>query len=183
MGISEHSAPWGEEAGGAIVPSTRLGHPLHRHPTNETMNTKSLRRGRNPKAGFSLAELMVVIVILGLLATLVVPQVVNKLKIAFGGKAKADINSIAQALDDYWINNQRYPDSLEELVIPDENGNRYLKQRSVPTDPWGNEYQYEPPYGGESTPRVFTLGADNAPGGDGENEDLSNWKLLGDKDE
>ena len=147
------------------------------------MNTQLLRRDSNPKAGFSLAELMVVIVILGLLATLVVPAVVNKLKAAFGGKAKADITAISSALDDYWINNQRYPESLDELVTPDENGERYLKQRAVPTDPWGNPYLYDPPYPGEPVPKVYTYGADNAPGGEGENEDLSNWKLMGDEDE
>ncbi len=132
------------------------------------------------KGGFSLAELMVVIVILGLLATLVVPAVFDKLKAAFAGKAKTDIMSIDSAIGDYTIQNGgRFPDSLQDLVDPDENGYRYLKQMSVPVDPWGNEYQYEPPLPGQPNPRVYTLGKDGVPGGEGDNEDLSNIKFLG----
>lgn len=148
------------------------------------MNTR-LKTLRNPassakKSGFSLAELMVVIVILGLLATLVVPKVFDALKRAFGGKVKSDIMAISSALDDYAINNGgKYPESLEDLVTPDENGYTYLKQKSVPQDPWSMEYQYEPPVPGAPDPRVFTLGADGTPGGEGENQDMSNIILLG----
>ena len=132
------------------------------------------------KGGFSLAELMVVIVILGLLATLVVPKVFDSLKRAFGGKVKSDIMAISSALDDYAINNGgRYPDSLEELVTPDENGYSYLKQKSVPLDPWQMPYQYEPPVAGQPDARVYTLGADGAVGGEGDNADVSNIMLLG----
>ncbi len=144
------------------------------------MNTRlQTRRAQSAKGGFSLAELMVVIVIIGLLATLVVPNVVSALKRAFGGKTKADIMSLSAGLNEYYINNGSWPDSLEALVTPDENGYTYLAQKSIPLDPWKNEYQYEPPYAGETTPRVYTLGADNAPGGEGENADISNISLLG----
>lgn len=145
------------------------------------MNTHLQERlPRTGKGGFSLAELMVVIVIIGLLATLVVPNVVARLKVAFGGKAKADITALASALDDYAINNGgRYPDSLEELVTPDENGHTYLKQKAVPLDPWGNEYLYEAPVPGQPDPRVYTLGADGSPGGDGDGKDLDNWTIQG----
>lgn len=143
--------------------------------------TASQRRRRaSQKGGFSLAELMVVIVILGLLATLVVPKVFDSLKRAFVGKVKSDIMAISSALDDYAINNGgRYPETLEELVTPDENGYSYLKQKSVPIDPWQMEYQYEPPVPGRPDPRVFTLGADGSVGGEGDNEDVSNITLLG----
>jgi general secretion pathway protein G len=134
------------------------------------------------KSGFSLAELMVVIVILGLLATLVVPKVFDSLKRAFGGKVKADIMAISGALDNYAINNAKYPDSLEDLVMPDENGYTFLNQKSIPKDPWGMEYQYEPPLQGQPSARVFTLGADSAPGGIGDNADISNISLLGGED-
>ncbi len=108
---------------------------------------------------------MVVIVILGLLATLVVPKVFDSLMRAMSGKAKSDIMAIAAALDDYAVNNGgRYPETLEELVTPDENGHTYLKQQSVPLDPWSMEYQYEPPMSGQPLPRVFTLGKDGVPG-------------------
>lgn len=134
---------------------------------------------RASRRGFSLAELMVVIVILGLLATLVVPSVVDKLKGAQRGKARTDIMAIANALEEYAILNAgRYPDSLEVLITPDANGHTYLKQRQLPRDPWGHEYLYEPPYGGEQRPRVYTLGRDNAVGGEGEDADLDNFMIL-----
>ena len=143
---------------------------------------KRTRLHRTPapgRGGFSLAELMVVIVILGLLATLVVPNVMSRLSSAFKGKAKSDIMAIHSALNEYAIQNgQRYPDSLDELVTPDENGNTYLERRTVPLDPWKNEYQYEPPGPSEPRPRVYTLGKDGSPGGEGENADLDNWMIL-----
>ncbi len=127
---------------------------------------------RNLRQGFSLAEMMVVIVIIGLLATLVVPNVVAKLFTGQVGKAKADITTISSALEEFTILNQgTYPETLEALVTPDENGNTILNSDRVPVDPWGNEYQYEPPSGGQ-TFRVFTLGQDGAPGGEGKDRDF-----------
>lgn len=145
---------------------------------NSTPRRPRAARARASRAGFSLAELMVVIVIIGLLATLVVPSVVKRLSIAFGGKAKADIVAITGALKEYYINNGgQWPESLEILVEPDENGNTYLEGRSVPKDPWSNEYGYEPPSPSESRPRVFTLGKDGMVGGEGDNKDISNWDI------
>jgi len=130
---------------------------------------------RLPRAGFTLAELMVVIVIIGLLATLVVPNVVSKLARANTAKAEADITAIARAVEDYVIqNNGRYPDSLEALVQEDDRGESYLKQTTVPKDPWGNEYGYEPPPSGSRKFRVYSLGKDGAPGGDKDDADLDN---------
>ena len=135
------------------------------------------------KGGFSLAELMVVIVILGLLATLVVPRVVDSLKRAFGGKVKADITVIEQALSEYAVvNGTRYPESLEELIMPDENGYKFLNANRVPQDPWGNEYQYDPPMPGQPEPRIYTLGADGQVGGEGENADVSNFTIKGEEE-
>jgi len=146
---------------------------------NRTRTTPTSRRN----AGFSLAELMVVIVILGLLATLVVPKVVASLGRAFQGKVKSDITTITNSLNEYAINNgTRYPESLDELVTPDENGFTFLNARSVPLDPWGNEYQYEPPMPGQPEPRVYTLGKDGQVGGEGENADISNFSLQGGED-
>ncbi len=164
-----------------LTPGPEASRPLTPLTGTLQMNTRlKTRRNRSGKDGFSLAELMVVIVIIGLLATLVVPKVVDALKRAFGGKTKSDIMAIASALDDYAINNGgSYPDSLEELVTPDENGYTYLKQKSIPLDPWGNEYLYEAPAPGQPDPRVFTLGKDNSIGGEGENKDIDNWTLLG----
>lgn len=121
---------------------------------------------------------MVVIVIIGLLATLVVPNVVKRLSTAMGGKAKADIVAIDQALTEYCINNGgQWPDSLEILVEPDENGQAYLKGRKVPKDPWKNEYGYEPPSASEPRVRIFTLGKDGMVGGEGDNADIDNWQI------
>jgi general secretion pathway protein G len=138
------------------------------------MNT----RLRNRRAGFTLAEMMVVIVILGLLATLVVPNVLQRLATAFKGKVRSDIVSIESALEEYAINNSgKYPDSLEALVTPDVNGHTYLKQTALPRDPWKNEYQYEPPSPGQPLPRVFSLGKDMQPGGEGEDADIDNLMI------
>ena len=159
--------------------SLRSSHVLEpgqsRQPTNPfvTMQIQSNRRTRRSlmRAGFSLAELMVVIVIIGLLATAVVPKLMDRLGEAKWGKAKSDINGISQALQQYAINNGRYPDSLEALVTPDSNNRTYLDLKALPQDPWGNEYVYEPPLGSGEEPRIICLGADGAPGGEGDDQD------------
>jgi len=127
------------------------------------------------RAGFTLAEMMVVIVILGLLATLVVTNVMKNLGQAMGGKVKSDIVAIESALENFAINNSgRYPDSLEPLVTPDVNGQTYLKGTVLPRDPWKNEYQYEPPAPGQPHPKIYTLGKDMQPGGEGDDRDIDN---------
>ena len=145
-------------------------------------HTQRKRQPNRRRAGFSLAELMVVIVILGILAGLVIPNVVDALKRALGGAAKADITTITAAVEDYYINNSgRYPDALEELVTPDENGVTYIKGRKVPRDPWGNEYLYDLDMGTGRGPRIYTNGKDVQPGGEGENRDLDN-RMIEDGD-
>ncbi len=131
---------------------------------------------RTSVAGFTLAEMMVVIVIIGLLATLVVPNVLKRFSAATTGKARVDIMSIESALKEYAINNGgKFPDSLEVLVAPDVNGNTYLEGKSVPKDPWRNEYMYEPPSPpGQPQPRVYSLGKDGQPGGEGDDSDFDN---------
>lgn len=132
----------------------------------------------NRRSAFTLAELMVVIVIIGLLATLVVPNVVRKLFVANVAKAKADITTIAEAITTYAIENSgRYPESIELLVTPDSSGHTYLEQDTVPKDPWGNEYIYEPAVGGNQRFRVISYGKDGVPGGDGDDADIDNIKI------
>ena len=118
---------------------------------------------------------MVVIVIIGLLATVVVPNVLSRLRTGQVGKAKADIAALESALNQFAIeNNGRFPDSLEALITPDANGNTYLDRERVPVDPWGNEYVYEPPGPGQPKPIVKTYGADGVPGGDQNDKDFDN---------
>lgn len=139
---------------------------------------RAASRPARQRAGFSLAELMVVIVILGLLAAVVVRNVWPMLSRAFEGRVKTDITAIDQALGEYAINNGgQYPDSLDVLIQPDDNGHRLLDRTTMPVDPWKNEYLYDPPSPGEPRPRVYTLGKDGAVGGEGDNKDIDNWMI------
>lgn len=135
---------------------------------------------RGPQAGFSLAEMMVVIVIIGLLATMVVPNVMRNLASAYKTTAKADIAAINGALQTYIIDHGlKYPDTLDVLIEKDGNGEAYLKRESIPKDPWKMEYMYEPPSGSEPH-RVYTLGKDGIPGGEGDNADMDQISILQD---
>lgn len=138
-------------------------------------NALRAARNRGKRAGFSLAELMVVIVILGLLATLVVPAVLDRLIVANVGVAKSDLTQIAAAITNYAADNGgRHPQTLEELIVRNDLGVRYLDRDTLPMDPWGNEYLYEPPGPGQPDFVVTTLGKDGAIGGEGEDRDLTN---------
>ena len=133
-------------------------------------------RHSNKRTGFTLAELMVVIVIIGLLVTVVAPNVMQRLTTAKWTKAKADIKVLDEAVESFLMQNQgRMPDSLEDLVQEDINGNTYLKQTTVPKDPWGYEYQFEQT--GSTKYRIWTEGSDGAPGGEGDERDYDNIML------
>lgn len=97
---------------------------------------------------------------------------------AMRGRAKADIVAIESALEHYAINNsRRYPDTLVPLVTPDVNGATYLNTRTMPKDPWENDYVYEPPSIGYPHPRILTLGRDGLLGGTGDDEDIDNLAI------
>ena len=129
--------------------------------------------------GFTLAELMVVIVILGLLATVVAPNVFQYLTKGKWTRVKADIKAIDDAVQSFGVMNMgKYPQSIEDLVTEDEYGNSYLKQSSVPKDPWGNEYMYDPPLSSGGKHRIYTYGADGIPGGEGDDKDYDNSMLF-----
>jgi general secretion pathway protein G len=133
--------------------------------------------------GFTLLEIMVVIVILGLLVSIVAPNVLQNQDRAMVEKARADIAALEAALDMYRLDNFVYPSTeqgLEALVrrpqIPPEprnyRENGYI--RRLPTDPWGNPYQYIQP--GEHGPYdLYSLGANGEPGGEGINAVIGNW--------
>jgi general secretion pathway protein G len=143
------------------------------------MQIHSRRPAYRARAGFSLAELMVVIVILGLIATIVVPNLLGRFFVAQREKAKMDITQLVSAVTTYALeNNGKYPDSLDILVTPDENGNTYLASRNtVPLDPWKNAYVYEPPGGGRPF-RIISFGKDGQPGGEGEDADIDNVTMV-----
>ena len=101
--------------------------------------------------GFTLVEIMVVIVILGLLATLVVPNIMSSSDEAKEGKAKSDVKMIAEAVRMYYVKNSRLPDSLEDLVTKDEKGRSEILE--LPVDPWNTPYELVP---GDS-PRDFEV--------------------------
>ena len=97
------------------------------------------KTGRRAQAGFTLVEIMVVIVILGLLATMVATNVLTASDDASVGKAKSDVKTISEGVELYYLKNRQLPDTLEELVEKNEKGDSYLK--NLPKDPWDNDYQ------------------------------------------
>ena len=148
-----------------------------------TDKVKPKTPGREGEAGFTLIELMVVVVILGILAVVVVPRVMDRPEQARRVAVKNDIQAIESALDMYKLDNHQYPTTeqgLEALVEPPDTGpeadnwNGYLDD--IPRDPWGNPYQYMHP-GKHGEVDVFSLGADGRKGGEGPNADIGNWNL------
>ncbi len=91
-------------------------------------------------------------------------------------KARADIEYVLGALEEYKNANGRYPEALAALWVPDARGFQYLSPKNPPRDPWGNGYLYAPPGPGEARPRVWTLGRDKREGGDGESTDVTSWE-------
>ena len=144
----------------------------------QSLTKLNAARAKGASTGFSIAELMVVILIIGLLATQVLPAVLSRFGDAKKGKAKADLAALNQAITQFAINNGgREPDSLELLVQNDANGNRYLEQTIVPKDPWKNEYFYQPRQGSQER-QLLTYGADGSPGGEGEDMDMTIQQVI-----
>lgn len=134
--------------------------------------------------GFTLIEIMVVIVILGILGALVVPRLMGRPDEARAVAARQDINTLAQALKLYRLDNARYPTSeqgLSALVSKPNSGPQpknwkpggYVER--LPVDPWGNPYQYAAP-GTHGEIDIWSLGADGEPGGEGGDADVGNWQ-------
>lgn len=145
------------------------------------MKAKALRKTN--MSGFTLIEIMVVVVILGILAGFVVPKIMDRPDQAKIVRAKSDVRAIESALNMYKLDNHRYPASDQGLsALVDKPGGSdaaknwkqggYLDK--IPKDPWGNEYRYLNP-GQHGTIDIYSLGADGQDGGEGIDADVGNW--------
>jgi general secretion pathway protein G len=148
------------------------------------MKLRSTESSTSP--GFTLVEVMVVIIVLGLLAGLVAPRIIGRVSQAEEATARTQIEMLSVALDSYRLDNGRYPTTEQGLQalqvepstepLPRNWSGPYLR-RPVPTDPWGRSYEYVSP--GEENPEsydLYTLGLDGSPGGEDENADITSWR-------
>ncbi|MFT0531432.1 type II secretion system major pseudopilin GspG [Castellaniella hirudinis] len=125
--------------------------------------------------GFSLIEIMVVVVIMGVLAALIVPNVMDRPDQARVIAARQDVASIMQALKLYRLDHGRYPTAEQGLaVLAARQDDRTAYMDRLPVDPWGAPYQYLNP-GVHGEVDVFSLGADSAPGGEGNDAEVGSW--------
>jgi general secretion pathway protein G len=151
--------------------------------TTQTSASHRLATARRlARRGFTLIELMVVLVIIGVLAALVVPNVLDRADDARVTAARTDIGNLMQALKLYKLDNQRYPNAeqgLQALVARPSvgpnppNWKPYLEK--LPNDPWGRPYQFANP-GVKGEIDVFSFGADGQAGGEGKDADLGSWQ-------
>ncbi len=136
---------------------------------------------------FTLIELMVVIVILGILAAFIVPRVTKRPEDARVTKAKIEISNLEQALELYYLDNGSYPSTeqgLQALVEKPSTGETpenwrtggYLAKSRIAKDPWGNEYMYVSPGIHSEDYDLYSLGKDGSEGGEGYDADITNWE-------
>lgn len=141
------------------------------------------KSSRAAERGFTLIEVMVVVVILSILAAIVVPRIMDRPDTARVTKAQADIRALESALNLYKLDNHNYPTTdqgLEALVKKPADGAPGWKEGGymdrLPKDPWGHPYQYLSP-GTHGAVDIFSLGKDGQPGGEGLDADIGNWSL------
>ena len=159
--------------------------PHYHRPMTSVPRSFPRVRARLPRGtgrGFTLIELMVVLVIIGVLAALIVPNVIGRADDARVTAARTDVNNLMQALKLYRLDNQRYPtgeQGLQALLARPTAGpaapNWKPYVEKLPMDPWGHAYQYMNP-GIKGEIDVFSLGADGQPGGEGNNADIGSWQ-------
>ena len=137
--------------------------------------------------GFSFLELMVVVVILGILATYIAPRFMGRTEDAKAVKAKVDIAGLETSFKLYKLDNSNYPTTEQGILALIEKPSTepvpmnwkekgYLAKAKIPKDPWGREYLYLSP-GIHDDYDIISYGADGAPGGDGKNKDINSWEL------
>ncbi len=139
---------------------------------------------RRKQAGFTLIELMIVIIIIGLIAGIVTPNIIKRLDKAKQNTAFAQIESLSQALDSFRLDTGRYPTTQEGLMAlvkkPAAKAEKwdgpYLK-KELPRDPWGNDYEYKSP-GAHGDFDIISYGADGKEGGEKIDKDIVSWKGL-----
>ena len=167
------------------MPSRSRTIPTHAIAHAFAMKRRPQSHLRSAVHGFTLVELMVVIVIIGLLATVVMINVMPSQVRAMAEKARADVAVLEQALDTYRLDNLSYPRSDQGLqaLLQAPAGlarpERYRQGgyiRRLPADPWGNPYQYLSP-GVKGEVDIISLGADGQPGGSGDDADIGSWEL------
>jgi general secretion pathway protein G len=138
------------------------------------------------EAGFTLIEIMVVLVIIAIMTALIAPQIMGRVDEARVTAAKQDIRTLETALDFYQMDNFRYPTTdqgLRALVEkpepppPNWRSGGYLKATTVPKDPWGNEYRFIQPGTRGGAYDLYSLGADGETGGEGTDADIGSWNL------
>jgi len=136
--------------------------------------------GAVSQAGFTLIEIMVVVIIIGLLSAMVVPNLFEKQARAFQVKAKNDINKIGSELELYRLDIFAYPttsEGLQALISNPGKSNWTSYLDKLPKDPWGNDFQYQQP--GTRNPKGYDLwsfGSDGVAGGEGAAQDIGNWE-------
>lgn len=127
--------------------------------------------------GFSLIELLVVLVILGLIAGLVIPNVIERGEDAKLKAAKAEVQRLSMAVDEYYLDNGNPPDELRHLLNEPSDASNwngpYIRESNL-SDPWDNRYVYRYP-GEHGSFDIMSYGADGNPGGEGPNSDIGNW--------
>jgi general secretion pathway protein G len=133
----------------------------------------------NRSRGFSLIELLVVLMILGLIASVVVPNLIGQGEKANASAAETQIQRLAMAIDEYYLDTGRPPQNLRDLVERPgsaSNWNGPYVNNALMNDPWGNPYNYRYP-GQHRTYDIFSYGADGSPGGEGSSADIKSWEF------
>lgn len=149
--------------------------------------SKFYKTERSGSSGFTLIEVMVVVVILGILAAIIAPRLIGRTDDAKVAQAKIQIKNFETALKLYKMDNGSYPSTeqgLEALIKEPEIGEipkhyrkgGYIEKKSLPLDPWDNAYVYISP-GTDNDYEIISYGADRQPGGEGYNADITNWDM------